>query len=635
MPGPEMIAALAQVSLQGCTDEQLLDVLAGWQRVEAWVAAQQARALARTRQRLLETTVREETDLEGNTPWETVYRQVETEISTKLRWTSRFALHHLDIADQLTSRLPGVLDALEAGQLTYRHAEMICEETITLTEAQARQAVEKVLPEASTKTVGGLRRRLRKACLQIDPDTANDRAARAAKERTVTIRPLPDGLAQLTAIGPAEAILAMFRILDETADRAGTTDPRTRTARRFDALVDFVLASAQINDHCPCPSHRHPEHSHPASPAAGHGHPRGGGGAGANAAHGHPASPDAEHGWPYAAGSPGGPPRPDCPGWQGRSQAEHGCPPPSKIPALVQITMDLATLLGLRNNPAELHGYGPLPANLARALAADADWQRFIQDPITGAPHDLGRARRHPTAGLRRWIIARDQTCLFPECYRPAGHCEPDHNPAWQHHGRTDKDTLTQLCPKHHKVRHHGWSYSRHPDRIIWTSPHQQTYERHLTEADLLPPTDASPHPDHDHDHNHNHDHDHDVDHDFDDTIWPPTDEDQRLETWLPNTHPRRIEEFTRPPEEIPSDIVQAFRLDDPDSPWSREPHPYLDDYDPTPEEQQAILDAEDHRYWGSNPQQIDPDTLTGQTRIEKARRKQQPQQSFADDPPF
>ena len=47
-PGPEMIAALTSVSLQSCTDAQLLDVLAGWERVSAWVAAQQTRVLART-----------------------------------------------------------------------------------------------------------------------------------------------------------------------------------------------------------------------------------------------------------------------------------------------------------------------------------------------------------------------------------------------------------------------------------------------------------------------------------------------------------------------------------------------------------------------------------------------------------
>src|SRR4051794_11438643 len=138
------------------------------QRVEAWVAAQQVRALDRTRTRLLATAVREETTIDGCTPWTAVHRQVETEISTALRWTSRFTIHRLDTAETLTDKLPHALDALAAGQLSYRHADMICDETITLTDLQARRLVDRLLPEASSKTVGGLRRRLRKAVLALD-----------------------------------------------------------------------------------------------------------------------------------------------------------------------------------------------------------------------------------------------------------------------------------------------------------------------------------------------------------------------------------------------------------------------------------------------------------------------------------
>jgi len=541
LPGPEMIAALASVSLQTCSDEQLLDVLAGWQRVEAWVAAQQTRALARTQTRLLETATREFTDLDGHTPWEAIYRQVETEISTALRWTSRFTGYRLQTAEQLTDRLPGALDALAAGQLTYRHAEMICDETTTLTDPQARQLLERLLPEASTKTVGGLRRRLRTAVLQLDPAAGNERALRAVTERSVTIRPLPDGLAQLQAVGPAAAILGMFRTLDDTADRHPKGDPRTRTARRFDALTDLVLTSAQ----------------------------------------------------------------------QGRQD----CPPAPTIPALVQITLDLPTLLGLQNNPAELHGYGPLPAALARALAVNADWQRFLQDPITGAPHDLGRTRRHPDADLRRWIIARDRTCLFPECYRPAADCEPDHNPAWEHHGRTDKDQLHQLCPKHHKVRHHGWRYQPHPDRITWTSPHQQTYERYLNEADLIRPADACPHPDDS----------------FEDSIWSPTDDDQQIDRFLPGNRRRQIYEFQPPAEDIPWHIVEAFRLAETDT-WPLDIHGNpVEEIFPTPEEEQAILDTEDRLIYGDP---IDPDTISSRALLDKARRKQHTHYPHPDEPP-
>jgi hypothetical protein len=512
-PGPELMAALAGLPLAGCTDEELLDVLAGWERATAWLEAQKMRALERTRARLQETATREDRDLNGSISWNAIHRQVETEISTALHWTSRTTLNRLEVAETLTGRLPQLLDAMSAGQLGYRSAEVICEETDTLTDRQARHLVDRLLPEVPSMTVIQVRRRLRKACLQLDPATANEMALQAVAERSVTIRPLRDGLALLQAIGPADAIYGMFRVLTDTADRHDKGDPRTHTARRFDALTTFVLTGAQhAND----------------SDAAGLPHP--------------------------------------------------------KIPALVQVTMDLDTLLGLRDNPAELHGYGPLPAVLARALALDADWQRFIQDPLTGLPADLGRTQRHPTAELRRWLIARDQTCQFPGCYRPATRCEPDHNPAWDDGGETNKDTLTMCCRKHHKVRHHGWHYQRHPDRITWTSPHQQTYERYYTEADLIGADQACPH----------------VEEEFDDTIWEPTPEDQRIRSFLPTIRPGQ------PPAPIDPRIVALFELYQLPERYCYDAngHP-LESLTLTNQEKLAVVEAEQHALY--DPPDLDP----------------------------
>jgi hypothetical protein len=166
------------------------------------------------------------------------------------------------------------------------------------------------------------------------------------------------------------------------------------------------------------------------------------------------------------------------------------CPQPAKVPARVHVTMDLPTLLGLRNNPAELHGYGPLPAPLARTLAADNGWYRLIHDPITGAPQDLGRTRRHPSVGLADWIRVRDRVCCFPQCYRAAARCDLDHRIPDSHGGGCDKANLAPLCPKHHRVKDTGWSYQLHPDQIVWTSPHGFVYTRCLPDPDLTMPRD-------------------------------------------------------------------------------------------------------------------------------------------------
>ena len=156
------------------------------------------------------------------------------------------------------------------------------------------------------------------------------------------------------------------------------------------------------------------------------------------------------------------------------------CPPTPRIPATVHVVMDVPTLLGLQDHPAELLGYGPLPAPLARALALDNGWRRLVVDPVTGAPQDLGRTRAAPSAELARWIRLRDLSCCFPGCHRTAERCHLDHREQRAHGGGTDTDNLTPLCPRHHRVRHRGWSYVRHPDRVVWTSRYGETYTRYL-----------------------------------------------------------------------------------------------------------------------------------------------------------
>jgi hypothetical protein len=164
------------------------------------------------------------------------------------------------------------------------------------------------------------------------------------------------------------------------------------------------------------------------------------------------------------------------------------CPTEPRVAANVYVTMDLPTLLGLRDHPAELHGYGPLPAPLARLLAVDNGWRRLIHDAFTGAPRDLGRLRRFPSAQMREWIRLRDRSCVFPGCYRAAARCALDHRIPDSQGGGCDKANLAPLCPKHHRVKDAGWTYQLHSDRIIWTSPHAATYTRYLPDPNPLIP---------------------------------------------------------------------------------------------------------------------------------------------------
>jgi Domain of unknown function (DUF222) len=153
-------------------------------------------------------------------------------------------------------------------------------------------------------------------------------------------------------------------------------------------------------------------------------------------------------------------------------------------PVAVNVTIDLLSLLGLQDNPAELAGYGPFPAPLARALAADGRWRRMILDPMTGALLDLGHTRYRPSEALARFVKTRDRTCVFPTCNRPAARCDNDHsrryNPADPAGGGTDRANLRPTCTGHHQLKHKtGWTLRTNPltGGCTWTSPTGHHYD--------------------------------------------------------------------------------------------------------------------------------------------------------------
>ena len=139
----------------------------------------------------------------------------------------------------------------------------------------------------------------------------------------------------------------------------------------------------------------------------------------------------------------------------------------------VGVLIDLPTLLALRDNPAELPGYGPLDPDLARALAADNEWRRFLHDPITGQLLDLGHAKYEPSRKLREFIHARDPKCTYPGCNHQARRSQLDHITPWPQ-GPTNRENLHPLCVHHHNLKTHGnWQVTRDHDsgETTWTSP--------------------------------------------------------------------------------------------------------------------------------------------------------------------
>ena len=146
---------------------------------------------------------------------------------------------------------------------------------------------------------------------------------------------------------------------------------------------------------------------------------------------------------------------------------------PHRRPISINVTIDLPTLLGLAENPGQLNGYGAIPASVARELASDGNWKRFITEPQTGNLLDFGRESYEPPQALKDFLIARDRTCRFPGCRRSAALSDLDHAQSWEEGGSTSAENLGVLCRRHHRLKtHDGWSVISNSDgSCTWTSP--------------------------------------------------------------------------------------------------------------------------------------------------------------------
>lgn len=58
-----------------------------------------------------------------------------------------------------------------------------------------------------------------------------------------------------------------------------------------------------------------------------------------------------------------------------------------------------------------------------------------------------------PSEGMRHAVYARNRTCIYPECNRPAEQCQLDHRIPYDEGGPTEADNLYPLCQHHHNMK--------------------------------------------------------------------------------------------------------------------------------------------------------------------------------------
>ncbi|QNN52283.1 HNH endonuclease signature motif containing protein [Nocardioides mesophilus] len=121
---------------------------------------------------------------------------------------------------------------------------------------------------------------------------------------------------------------------------------------------------------------------------------------------------------------------------------------------VINVTVPLSSLIGLTDDPGMLAGGGVISADAIQQIAQDpqSTWYRLLTDD-SGRFVELSSTGYQPSDPLWRTVVARDGTCVWPNCQRPAVQCECDHRTPFPA-GRTCECNLDCLCHRHHMAKH-------------------------------------------------------------------------------------------------------------------------------------------------------------------------------------
>jgi hypothetical protein len=245
-PGPWMqnvLVLLASLPDEDIAPDERIDLLACFERCESWAAAQKQRVLAG----ICRDAGQRRDPADGrrrSSGWEDTI----LEVSLALRWSEWMVSDRLDVAEELTTRLPRTWQALSSGRLSYPKAREIAIGSAKLSsDAQAAELERRILARAEEQTLREVRQSVQRQVMAIDPDGAEERRRSSRANRQVTRAPGEDGNAYLRAFGPAEAIAAVHNALTDGARKLKDTGQVDSVDQgRFDTLVDWAIR--QLNE---------------------------------------------------------------------------------------------------------------------------------------------------------------------------------------------------------------------------------------------------------------------------------------------------------------------------------------------------------------------------------------------------
>ncbi len=173
---------------------------------------------------------------------EIAFEAAAAEIRAALRLTRRAADAQLTFALAVRRRLPSLWTAIAKGQIDVARAKIIERGTSHLDEPVARRVTREVLTYASGLTTSQLAARIRKLCVDEDPDDATERYRTAVEERRVVVESSTDGTAHLSGYDlPPDRVAAISARINHLARRLrSSSESRTMDQLRADVFLDLL-----------------------------------------------------------------------------------------------------------------------------------------------------------------------------------------------------------------------------------------------------------------------------------------------------------------------------------------------------------------------------------------------------------
>ncbi len=467
-PGGELAAALEQVRPETESPMALIELMKAAARLTAWSESIKIAAMASFyRQRQAQSSeVPRPSQLDSHGRPVDPERSWMAEIAAALKLAPSTVGSHVDTALRLTSVLSATHTALRCGAISLSKAIAISDATSNLSAGQAQAVEAHVLKRASTQTHGNLGKSLRRQVAKYDARNDADRHREAKNERDVRLIPLPDGMAGLWIVNTADKIQQMWIVIQALADLAKRPTPTpaansaTGAARTTgpDAYADAADSTAGAADS-----------ANRENPAC----------RGESARRENSGQDNCSQ--ESSAREPSGEPRRSAGQrradvaaelfefmlWNGLDWLGQRLPDQHRRRPHIEVLTPASTLLGLDDDPCELTGYGPIPAEMARRIATDGTWRRILTDPVNGAVLEASTTRHDPGSLVSETLLAAHPVCDWINCNRPARECDRDHGTPFAQTGTTTLADLRAYCELHHVIKDTpawGWKATNNPD---------------------------------------------------------------------------------------------------------------------------------------------------------------------------